>query len=182
MPPPPESLTRGTAFEGLFVRALQPTGAFAEALRAAGYEVGSPPRAEYPTRVWQACVDLARRHTFPQLPRPEGERRLGERFMDGFFQTLSGKLLGATLPVLGPDTVMQRLPRLWASSQPNMGVATTRVAERHWTVTLRERGVMADFCVGVISAVLKRTRVEPELVVAEHDAEHCVLTVRWRGA
>ncbi|MBF5045450.1 DUF2378 family protein [Aggregicoccus sp. 17bor-14] len=178
-PLPAESVTRGTAFEGMFVRALQPTGRFAEQLRAAGYDPAQPARADYPTRVWQACLDVARQHTFPQLSRAAGEHRLGQLFIEGFFQTLAGKMLGATLPMLGPDTVMQKLKRAWASSQPNVEVTPVQLGERHWSVTLRERGILADFCGGLIAGILLRTRVQPEVTVTERAETHCVLSVRW---
>lgn len=174
-----ESITRGVAFEGLFVRTLQPTGAFAEELRKAGYDPSAPPRPEYPTRVWQACIDVARQHTFPALPRAEGERQLGRRFIDGFFQTLTGKMLGATLPMLGPGMVLQKLKRAWSSSQPSLDCTSEELAPGSWRVTLRERGIMADFCAGLLEGLLKRTRVQAQVAVAERSPEHCALTVRW---
>jgi len=173
------SVTRGSVFEALFVRALQPGGRFAEELRAAGYDVGSPPRAEYPTQVWRACVEVARRHTFPRLPQAEGERRLGGLFLEGFLQTLAGKLLSATLPMLGTGMVLQKLQRAWSSSQPNLEVSTAQVAERHWRVTLREEGVLVEHCAGLLEGILRRTRVQPEVKVLERSATHCVLDVRW---
>lgn len=177
--PPSASVTRGTVFEALFVRALKPSGRFAEELRAAGYDPAVPPRAEYPTQVWRRCAEVARRHTFPQLPAAEGERRLGNLFIEGFLQTLAGKMLGATLPLLGPDTLLQKLPRAWVSSQPNLTVTTARVGERHWTVTLREEGILAEHCAGLLEGILRRARVTPELTVVERSGSHCVLAVRW---
>jgi uncharacterized protein (TIGR02265 family) len=177
--PPTTSITRGVAFEGMFVRTLQPTGAFAEALRAAGYDVSAPPRAEYPTPVWQACLEVARQHTFPTLPRAEGERRLGRRFIDGFFETLTGKMLGATLPMLGPGMVLQKLKRAWGSSQPSLELLSEELAPGSWRVTLRERGIMADFCAGLLEGLLERTRVQAQVAVLERSPEHCVLTARW---
>ena len=178
--PPSASVTRGTVFEALFVRALKPTGRFAEELRAAGYDCAAPPRPEYPTRVWRACVEVARRHTFPQLPPTEGKRRIGELFMEGFLQTLTGKLLGATLPMIGPDTVLRKLKQAWTSSQPSLEVSTREVGERQWEVTLREEGILAEHCAGLLEHALKRTRVKPQVAVREQSAAHCVLAVSWR--
>lgn len=176
-----ESTVGGAAFEGLFVRTLQPQGAFADQLRAAGYDVKAP-RDRYPRRVWQACVELARKHEYPTRPPEEGFRLLGQRFAEGFRQTLTGKLLGAALPMLGPEAVMQRLPKVWASSQPNLRVQPAQLGPGHWEVTFEDQGIMTDFCAGLLDGLLAVLRVpEPRVQVRVKEPARCVLVVRWRA-
>jgi len=161
------------------VRALQPTGAFAEELRTAGYDVLHP-RAEYPTRVWNACLEVARRHTFPTQPRAEGQRRLGHLFMEGYFRTLQGKLAGATLPMLGPASVVKKLRSAWSPSQPDIALESVELAPADWRVTLGQEGIVAEFCAGLIETILERTHVKPEAKVLESSATGCVIAVRLR--
>jgi uncharacterized protein (TIGR02265 family) len=179
-PSPPESIVRGAAFEALLVRMLQPAGRFAEALRAAGYDPGAPPRAEYPRQVWIACVELARRHVFPNLPPADGMQQLGRRFIECFRQTLMGKMLAATLPILGPATAMQRLPRMWASSQPQLRIHVQELAPCDWAVTFEEPGLLGHFYVGQLEALLVLLRASrPEVTLGENTPQRCVLRVRW---
>jgi uncharacterized protein (TIGR02265 family) len=172
------SITQGSAVEGLYVRALQPTGAFADELRALGVDVK---RLEptYPTAVWQASIEVARRHVAGHLPQDAGYQLLGEKFIGGFFDTLVGKMISIGLPLLGPGKTLQRLARTWASAQPHLKVETLQESEQSWRITLRERGINADFCAGIFLGGLQRTGVKPDVQVVERSADHCVIQVRW---
>jgi len=181
MPPPApakESVTRSASFEGMFVRALQPTGAFAEELRAVGVDLQ---RLEptYPLPVWYAAVRVALRHVAGHLPEEAGFRLLGERFIAGFFDTLVGKMVAVGLPLLGPDKTVQRLARTWTTAQPTLRMETVKEAEGRWRLTLHQQGVLPHFCAGIIHAGLQRTGVTPDIQVLEHGPAHCVLQVRW---
>lgn len=180
MSPPADgsSITQGSAVEGMYVRALQPTGAFAEELKALGVDVQ---RLEptYPTAVWQASIEVARRHVAGHLPKAAGYQLLGEKFIGGFFDTLVGKMISIGLPLLGPGKTLQRLARTWASAQPHLKVETQQESDTSWRVTLREHGIVADFCAGIFVGGLSRTGVKPDVQVVERSDEHCVLRVRW---
>lgn len=172
------SVTQGSAVEGMFVRALQPTGAFAEELRALGVDVKRL-EATYPTQVWQASIGVARRHAAAHLPEAAGYQLLGEKFIGGFFDTLVGKMIAVGLPLLGPGKTLQRLARTWAAAQPNLKVETQQETEQSWRITLREQGILADFCAGIFVGGLTRTGVKPDVQVVERSEHHCVLQVRW---
>jgi uncharacterized protein (TIGR02265 family) len=172
------SVTQGSVVEGMYVRALQPTGAFAEELRAVGVDVRRL-EATYPTEVWQASLAVARRHAAGHLSEEEGYRLLGTKFMAGFFDTLVGRMLAVGMPLLGPSKTLQRLTRTWAAGQPDLKVETVQETERSWRITLREKGILADFCAGMFLGGLTLTGVKPEVRVLERSPEHCVLQVRW---
>jgi uncharacterized protein (TIGR02265 family) len=177
----PESTVQGSTFEGLFVRALQPRGDFADALRSAGYDATAP-RAQYPRHVWLACMEVARRHEYPYFPPEQGLRLLGRRFVEGFRKTLTGKLQVAVMPMLSPATVMQRLPRTWATTQPNMRVRSEELAPGHWQFTLEDEGIVPDFVAGMLDAILAMMSVsEPDVRVHERAPARCVVDVRWRA-
>lgn len=176
--PVSESLTEVSVFEGLFVRALQPKGAFLEELKARGYDPAAP-ALRYPTAVWHACVDVARRHVFGALPEQEGFRKLGNLFMEGYYQTLIGKVVGAAIPLLGPERSLQRIPRTWKASQPALGVEVEKQGERHYHVTLREKGMLADFCAGLLESGANPAGARVSIDVVERGPDHCVLSARW---
>lgn len=183
-PRPPEALpdeahqTHGSVFEGLFARALRPEDAFADALRAAGYDPARPLRS-YPTRVWQDCVAVARAHAFGQLGPEAADRALGRAFVEGFLRTLMGRMLWVALPVLGPHSALAKLERGWSAAQPHTTVRVERRAEGHWHVTLRERGILPNFCAGILEGLLQRAGTEPHITVVSHVADACELEVRW---
>jgi uncharacterized protein (TIGR02265 family) len=178
-PPPPANATSGTTFEGLFQLALKPTGAFADELRALGFDPSKPVHVEYPTSTWQACLEAARKHTFASLPAAEGYRRLGHCFVEGYLSTLTGKLLSAAAPLFSVDTMLKGLAHSWARSQPAQRATTQRVAEREWRITLEGPGIVAHFCAGLMEALLARAKVVPAVSVAETTQKGCTLSVRW---
>jgi uncharacterized protein (TIGR02265 family) len=168
----------GSAVEGLFARALEPTGAFADELRALGVDLQ---RLEptYPLPVWYAAVRVALRYVAGHLPEDAGYRLLGDRFIAGYFDTLVGKMIAIGLPLLGPDKTMQRLARTWTTGQPTLRMETLKEAQGQWRLTLHQQGVLPHFCAGIIHSALQRTQVTPEIQVLEHSPAHCVLQVRW---
>ena len=178
-PPPPRDVTSGTAFEGMFQIALKPTGAFADGLRALGFDPSRPVRIDYPTATWQACVELARQHTFPELPVAEGLRRLGLLFAEGYLSTLTGRMLSAAAPLMSVDTMLKGLAHSWARSQPALRVTPQRVGERQWIIILEGPGVLADFCAGLMAGLLARAKVQPTVTVAEATRNRCTLRVGW---
>lgn len=173
------SMTENGTFEGLFHRALRPEGAFTEALRAAGYDPARP-QPRYPTTVWHACLEVARRHEYAHLSKEEGERALGHRFIDGWFETIIGKIIAVGLPLLGPDGTLQRAHRNWAASQPDLHITMRKVAERHWEAALQGAGVRADFAAGLLEAAVRRAGATTAAVtVRERGPTTCVLDARW---
>ena len=102
--------TDGSVFEGI-ARAFKPEGAFAEELRRAGFDVHLP-RARYPASVLLGVLDAVHRHVYPELERLEAHRRIGERYVDCFFETLLGKVFHSLLRLLGLRRFLVRLPKM----------------------------------------------------------------------
>jgi len=102
--------TDGSVFEGI-ARAFKPEGAFAEELRRAGFDVHAP-RTRYPASVLLGVLDVVHRHAYPELERLEAHRRIGERYVDCFFETLLGKVFYSLLRVLGLRRFLIRLPKI----------------------------------------------------------------------
>ena len=174
----PGAFIQGSAVEGLFVRALKPTGAFADELRQVGVDVKRL-EATYPLTAWYAALRVALRHVAPHLPEDKGYRLLGERFIAGFFDTLVGKLVAVGVPLLGPDKTLERLARTWSAAQPTLRAETRKEAEGQWRVTLHQAGVLPDLCSGILEAALTRANVKAQATVLERSPTHCVIQVRW---
>lgn len=168
--------TEGSAFEAMFVHVLQPSGSFLRELKEAGFDP-TLMQARYPSPVWYRCLDIARRHTFPDLPPPEGFRMLGRSFMEGYFRTLIGKVVSAALPLYGLQRTLDRLPRVWKGSQPTTEVTVVKDGEHAWRVTLYSPGVIPEFSAGVLEAAAAPVGEKLTVEVAERSPSHCVLRV-----
>ncbi|MBI5543933.1 MAG: DUF2378 family protein [Deltaproteobacteria bacterium] len=106
----PPSYLKASLFEGLFGE-LKPTGAFADELKAAGWDPAKMQIA-YPDPVWGACVRCACRHVHPNLSEEQAERELGRTWIRGFGRTLTGRLALAVLPALSGEKFIDYIPKI----------------------------------------------------------------------
>lgn len=165
-------------FEGMFQRALQPTGAFEADLRAAGFDLRQiEPR--YATEVWRKCLDAARQHLFPTLTPEQAYRQMGRLFIDGFFQTIIGRMFSAAFPLMGPAAVIKRLPKMWKAARKDIQVEPVEEGERRWRVLFRDRHVLPDFIAGLVEAAGARTKSEVAVVVDVRRDDGFELLITW---
>lgn len=146
-------------FEGLFVRALHVDGPLKERLRASGFDIDRPlPR--YPVAVWEACVDAAAEALYPAVARGEAWQRLGRRFIEGYFETLVGKLIAAALPFLSAKGFVNRAPRFITTGLEGARVALVWHDERRVTLHVDRAGELAGaLMAGVMAVCFERMRV-----------------------
>jgi uncharacterized protein (TIGR02265 family) len=175
---PQETYVQQSIFEGLFVKMLKPTGAFAEDLLRAGYDLKRQERI-YPESVFKACVRIACRHVYPGMEEGAAMRLLGRRFIEGFFDTIAGRIVAVSLPVLGPVGLIRRLPRLWAMGTKGIKAEVREVTARQWLIEVHSRNAMGDFDAGFVSYLLERMGVDPKVEVTERREEYTVLSVSW---
>ncbi|MCP3144679.1 DUF2378 family protein [Pyxidicoccus xibeiensis] len=176
-PPSPVQVPRRN-FEGLFVHALKPTGAFAQSLQDIGYD-GEVSQQSYPLSVWRAALGVARRFVFAGYPPEAANRALGHRYVEGFSQTLVGRVLATAAPLLGAERSLTRLPTYLRAGREDMKMLLEPVQSREWRVRVVDPDPLPDFVAGVVEGVLWRTRVKPEVVVLERQASGYTLHVRW---
>lgn len=169
---------QGSTVEGLFARALKPTGEFAEELKRVGVDVQ---RLEptYPLTAWYAALRIARRRVAGHLPEDQAFRLLGDKLIVGFFDTLVGKMVSVGMPLLGPDQTLQRIARMWRTGQPSLSMETVKEAEGRWRLTLHQVGVIPDFCAGIMQSGLARTGVQVTVTVLSRGQDTCVLQASW---
>jgi uncharacterized protein (TIGR02265 family) len=175
---PHESSVQQSIFEGLFIKMLKPTGEFADDLLRAGYDIKRQERF-YPESVFKACVRVACKHVYPGMAEGEAMRLLGRRFIEGFLDTIAGRIVAVSLPVLGPVGLIKRLPRFWAMGNKGLKVEVRQESARHWFVVIHSHNALGDFDAGFVSYLLERMGVEPKVEVIERLEAYNTLSVSW---
>lgn len=179
MSPSPVRITAST-FEGMFQRGLEVDDAMAAKLRAIGFDIKRM-EPSYPVSVWAEALRLAAREYFPQHSPADAEFELGKRMVDGYFATLVGKVLGAAMPFLSPDTLCTRLPRFFSTGVEGetKPAQIRKLGERHYEATLYGDQGVPWFTAGSVDSALRLTRVKPTVKVAEVKPDHFVIDITW---
>jgi len=142
-----DATTDASVFEALFVRLLQPQGAFKEELRAAGYNPDRP-EMRYPNPVLLAALDVAARHVYPQLPRESAHRKLGQRFTDRYFTTILGRITRTLVISLGVERFVMQLPKFVSLSATGVAVTVTRLGRGEFKLVYVCQSQSPDFIAG----------------------------------
>ncbi len=153
-------------FEGLYMQALQPEGAFKQRLRENGFDLDHQ-RTSYPIGVWVACLDVTSAELYPGQPRAVAWQHLGYRFVEGYFHTLVGRMIASMLPFMSARRFLGRVPGFittglqgasvkvdWQSSQQVL----IRIDGVHGSTSAFMAGVM-EGCFARMK--MKNTKVEP---------------------
>jgi uncharacterized protein (TIGR02265 family) len=180
-PSPPLSgrVTQGSFFEGLFVRALGVQGNVADALRTVGVDVRHL-QASYPIEVWNEALEVAWKQCFAHLERESAYRELGRQLAYGFIRTLVGKVVDVSLPLLGPERFVQRIPSLSKLDTFDYEVEVVKLGERRYRVSYRnDPDAKPDFMAGLFEVGLRRTGVEPSVVVTMREPTGFDLEMSW---
>lgn len=149
----PETTENGL-FEGLFVRALDAQGPLEQELRERGFDRRRP-RARYTSQVFRDCLEVARRHRYPDLTPAEGLRALGRDFIAGFRQTILGSVMTAALPLLGPRSMLTKVPARLQRLRSDMIVTVEQRSPDDFVLTAQDPQPVGDFFVGALEAGLR---------------------------
>jgi uncharacterized protein (TIGR02265 family) len=143
-------------FEGLFTRALRVKGPLKEALRAKGFDHDRP-HTRYPIKVWVDCVDAACLDLYPTVPRASAWTTLGRRFIEGYFETLIGKMISASLPFLSTKAFVARVPRFITTGLEGSQVSITWNEPTVATLRILGSGELAGaLMAGVLAVCFER--------------------------
>jgi uncharacterized protein (TIGR02265 family) len=180
--PPPlgvEPLTRAILFEGLFVHGLPRNEVFEAELREAGFE-REDLLPQYPLRLFRQCLDIACRHFYPGLTVEEGRRRLGQQFAQGFAQTVLGRVVSVSLPLLGPVRFLKKFPEHVRFDSSPILVNTVQVAERQFRLEFRTGvGLSPHFLRGLLEEGLRMTNATPSIRVTQASPVSFDLHITW---
>jgi uncharacterized protein (TIGR02265 family) len=176
------SITNQSMFEALFERRLKPTGAFREALVSAGYD-GANAKPKYPTEVWTRCLGVARAHRYAELSEQEAWRQIGREFTLGFLETLVGRLVAVAIPLMSPDSFLNRLATWFRMGREDEGL-TFDVVERGVGVARivvhNPAAVGGGFVAGMIEIGFERLERAHSVEVLQSSPVDYELRVRWQ--
>jgi uncharacterized protein (TIGR02265 family) len=172
-------VTQGSFFEGLFVRALGAEGAFADALNALGVDVRRI-QPGYPIEVWNAALEVAWKQCFAHLDRESAYRELGRQLAYGFARTLVGRVVDVSLPLLGPERFVERIPNLNKLDSYEYQVRVEPLGERHFRVHYwNDPDAKPDFMAGLLEVGLRKTGVQPVVTVTRREPKAFELELSW---
>ena len=107
---PETPLVFNHTIQGLFSRTF-PDGVPPELkvqLRTVGVDLDKPLLPAYTIATWSRCIDLGAWAAFPEERREVAWRRMGERMIDGYQDSMIGRAMFSMLRVLGPRRMLQR--------------------------------------------------------------------------
>jgi uncharacterized protein (TIGR02265 family) len=140
-------------FEALFARAVPVSVELARELKACGYDVERP-EAGASGDVFTACVEAARRSVHPTRAPDEGQRELGRAFVNGFRETILGRVVTTALPVLGPSRFLPRIPGRLASLRRDATVVVTLTGATSAALHFTDAQPLSSFFAGVVEGAL----------------------------
>lgn len=168
-----------TTFEALFVRGLKVKGPAAEALRAVGFDIDRI-KPSYPVSIWKASVETAAKQLYPDLGFDQALRKLGHVMVEGFFETLVGKVMCAGMSLIGPERYLKRFPELAKMEKRRLTITPVEEGDRRWRMNFDgEPHLMAEFLAGIIEAGVTRTKVTPTVRVEHHRPGVFDVCVSW---
>jgi uncharacterized protein (TIGR02265 family) len=180
--PPPlgvEPMTRAILFEGLFVHGLPRNEPFEAEMRGAGFDRDDL-LPQYPLRLFRQGLDIAGKHFYPGLTVEEGRRRLGQLFVQGFGQTVLGRVVSVSVPLLGPVRFLKKFPEHLRFDSSPIVVNAVQVSERQFRMEFRTGvGLSPYFLRGVLEEGLKMARVTPAIRVAQTSPISFDLHITW---
>ncbi|MDP3156864.1 MAG: DUF2378 family protein [Archangium sp.] len=147
-------------FEGLYMQALEPQGAFKDRLREKGFDLDHQ-RTSYPVGVWVACLDVTSAELYPGQPRAAAWQQIGYRFVEGYFRTLVGRMIASMLPFMSPKRFMGRVPGFITTGL--QGASMTIDWQGANQVLIRIDGVHGStsvFLAGVLEACFARMKLK----------------------
>ncbi|HYO51625.1 DUF2378 family protein [Archangium sp.] len=108
---PLEKRVFATAVEALFVRELGSSLSCLGRrwLREAGLDLERPLAVSYPLRDWKTFVHVASAALYPNLSSAEAHWWMGIHFLEGYFQTFTGRVVAELAPTLGPRWMLERI-------------------------------------------------------------------------
>ncbi|MBF5045595.1 DUF2378 family protein [Aggregicoccus sp. 17bor-14] len=169
--------------EGLFVRALgtRLTPTAHERLRQAGLALDQKLEPTYPLEKWKDFLRVAADHVYAGMPLEAAYYAMGERLMDAWSETLTGRALLGVMKLAGPMRTLNRAGRTFLSHDAASEVRLTEKGPS--SAELRVGDVLADmptFAAGVLSRSLELVGAHNVVALPEaFDGTACTFHVRW---
>ncbi len=165
-------------FDALF-RVRAPAGELERGLRALGVDPTQlAPR--YTAQQWRDAVELYRVHLFPEELSPMAHRKLGYALAHAYAQTLSGRLLSLTLPMLDPLQLLRRWPRFVRMGRTDVTLHVTELSDRAVQIeSMDPVGMPMELNFGLLEFCFERMGHRPTLRWEARPTGELVATCAW---
>lgn len=164
------------------LRAIMPrmTPRLQARLREAGLDVAHKPLPQYPFTSWREFLRICREAAYPDLPTPEGYRRLGVRFIDGYATTLLGSAMARMARVVGPERTLQKATQNFRSANNFTQTAMTILPDGSRTLWMN--GVDdPDFTTGILQRGLELAGAKAINITYRGNIDDAVtFVIRWQ--
>ncbi len=170
----------GSAFEGLVIRSLDVDEVVGGKLRAVAFDIQRM-ETSYSVEVWRRAIHVAAAEFYRALSTSAAEFSLGSRMVNGYFQTLIGKVLQAGMPFLSADTLCMRLPRLLSTGVLDQVKvpAVSKHADKTYVLTMYGAGGVPHFTAAAIDATLRLVKVTSTGQVDNVNADSFSVGITW---
>lgn len=179
--PEPNHTIEAALFEGMFVRAMQPDPSFAAELKELGFDLNRI-QSRYPVEVWRKSLEAARRRLFGERPEERGYRALGNLFVQGYFETIIGKILSVPLSLVPPEKVIQRMPKTWRAARSDIQIdPPAQEGPQRWRIRFHDSNPLPGFFAGVVEGASRRTRMKQAATVdiERFEGQGFDLVIHW---
>jgi uncharacterized protein (TIGR02265 family) len=149
------------------------------AFKAAGIDLLGKLQPAYERAAWLQASRLAGELLFPGKPVAEQQHLLGQRFMNGFAETLVGKALATMMRVVGPRRSLDRIQRNFRMGN-NFTEATLHEIELRVCDLWISPVAYPEFYQGLVEAGLTLAGGKSvEATPMKREGESVTLRVRW---
>jgi len=148
----------------------------AEILRSNGYDPDHPLQ-EYPSWVWTACVEAARKALFGERTPDEGQRALGALFADGFRSTAVGQVFEG-INYMG-EAYLVRLPGLLKLARPDLTLELHFESTRACRLSISGPNTNPSFMAGLVESRVRQRGLAATVEVASVSQAGYGLLVTW---
>jgi uncharacterized protein (TIGR02265 family) len=99
--------------------------------------------------------------------------------VEGFAQTLVGRIFASAAPLLGTERCLSRIPNYLRAGREDVRMLLDVVREREWRAMVEDVDPLPEFVAGVLEAVLLLTRAEPRVDIIDRTEFRYTLLIRW---
>lgn len=186
MPPAPAQVPVAftQAFEGLFrTLGTAPRPELKRQLREAGVDLERPLQSAYPAATFARCIELVAAELSPGAPRERAHWIAGERFLEGFAQTLMGRAMFGLLRVLGPRRTLLRMERNFRTGNNYLRMRTEELGVGRIRLHVEDHVEEPEYLAGILCFGGQEVGARNLAVtIPERAPGRCTLEVSWDEA
>jgi uncharacterized protein (TIGR02265 family) len=151
-------------------------------LRSVGVDLDKQLLPAYPVPTWCRCVELSAPFVFPSERREMAWRKLGERMIDGYQDSMIGSAMFSMLRLLGPKRMLQRAQKNFRTGNNYSEVRITEVSPTVMHLWFNETDEpLRYFTSGLVLAGMRVGGAEePQVDIVDKDPKGFTLRASWK--